>query len=82
LSFALEFWGIFFLVQNVLFFFNITPMCSILPVFLKKSVINNGIKSATPLKILSFEEKLSGISFFSRVWHMGGKVLPKVEFFA
>ena len=57
-------------------------MCSILPVFLKKSVINNGIKSATPLKILSFEEKLSGISFFSRVWHMGGKVLPKVEFFA
>ena len=50
--------------------------------FSKIFVHKKCIKSATPWKILSFEEKISWILVFPWVLHLGGKFLPKVEFFA
>ena len=47
---------------------------------MKVFVYKNGIKNATPLKVLGFEEKISRILVFPCVLHLGGKALPKVEF--
>ena len=47
---------------------HVTAMFSIFSVLLVK----NGIKSVTPLKFLSFEEKISGIIFLEL--HTGLKV--------
>ena len=95
LSFFLEFWVFSLSFENfswvfgkILFFFqknlNILTNNGIFYhffLFLKIFVNKNGVKSATPLKILSFDEKVSWNLVFSWVLHMGGKVLPKVEFF-
>ena len=64
-------------VRNVFYFFR----------FLKVFVDKNGIKSATPLKIWGFEEKMSGILVFSLefcIWERKSsqRLNPFLEFFA